>query len=73
VEVPTPAGPVMLSVPAGSQPGQTFRLKGRGMPNLRAPSRHGDLFARLKVLLPNKLSPEDKALFEKLAHSRRKP
>ena len=73
LEVPTPAGPVMLSVPAGSQPGQTFRLKGRGMPNLRAPSRHGDLFARLKVLLPSKLSPEDKALFEKLAHSRRKP
>ena len=73
VEVPTPAGPVMLSVPAGSQPGQTFRLKGRGMPNLRAPSRHGDLFARLKVLLPNKLSHEDKELFEKLANSRRKP
>ena len=73
LEVPTPAGPVMLSVPAGSQPGQTFRLKGRGMPNLRAPSRHGDLFARLKVLLPSKLSPEDKALFEKLANSRRKP
>jgi curved DNA-binding protein len=73
LEVPTPAGPVMLSVPAGSQPGQTFRLKGRGMPNLRAPSRHGDLFARLKVLLPSKLSPEDKALFETLAHSRRKP
>jgi len=73
LEVPTPAGPVMLSVPAGSQPGQTFRLKGRGMPNLRAPSRHGDLFARLKVLLPNKLSREDKELFEKLANSRRKP
>lgn len=73
LEVPTPGGPVLLSVPAGSQPGQTFRLKGRGMPNLRSPSRHGDLFARLKILLPGKLSTEDRALFEKLANPGRKP
>ncbi len=73
VQVPTPTGPVMLTVPAGSQPGQTFRLKGRGMPNLRTPSRHGDLFARLKVLLPTQLSDEDRALFEELSNSRRKP
>jgi curved DNA-binding protein len=73
VEVPTPAGPVVLTIPAGSQPGQTFRLKGRGMPNLRSPSQHGDVFARLKVILPTQLSQEDQALFEKLANSRRKP
>lgn len=73
VEVPTPAGPVLLTLPAGSQPGQTFRLKGRGMPNLRNPSRHGDLFARLKVILPTQLSQEDRELFEKLANSRRTP
>ena len=73
LEVPTPGGPVLLSVPAGSQPGQTFRLKGRGMPNLRSPSRHGDLFVRLKILLPGKLSTEDRALFEKLANPGRKP
>ena len=73
VEVPTPAGPVVLTIPAGSQPGQTFRLKGRGMPNLRSPSQHGDVFARLKVILPTQLSQEDQALFEKLANSRRTP
>jgi curved DNA-binding protein len=73
VEVPTPVGPVLLTLPAGSQPGQTFRLKGRGMPSLRSPSRHGDLFARLKVILPTQLSPEDRELFEQLSNSRRKP
>ncbi len=73
VEVPTPGGPVHLMVPAGSQPGQTFRLKSRGMPNLRAPSQHGDLYARLKIVLPTKLAPGDRELFEKLANAHRKP
>lgn len=66
VEVPTPAGPVMLSVPAGSQPGQRFRLKGRGMPRLRDPEEHGDLYAHLNVQLPQDLSAEERELFEKL-------
>lgn len=65
--VPTPTGTVMLKIPAGSQPGQTFRLKGRGMPGLRKPAQKGDLFARLKVKLPRNLSPEEQSLFEKLA------
>ncbi|MCJ7513904.1 MAG: DnaJ domain-containing protein [Anaerolineales bacterium] len=73
VEVPTPGGPVHLRVPAGSQPGQTFRLKGRGMPDLRSPARQGDLFARLKVVLPTQLSATDRELFEKLANSGRRP
>jgi curved DNA-binding protein len=71
--VPTPAGPVVLKVPPGSQPGQTFRLKGRGMPGLHKPSQKGDLFARLKVTLPTKLSDEEKALFEQLAAKRGRP
>jgi len=71
--VPTPAGPVVLKIPAGSQPGQTFRLKGRGMPALRKPSQKGDLFARVKVAIPTDLSGEEKALFEQLAAKRGKP
>ena len=70
--VPTPAGPVVLKIPAGSQPGQTFRLKGRGMPALRKPSQKGDLFARVKVAIPTDLSGEEKALFEQLAAKRGK-
>jgi curved DNA-binding protein len=71
VKVPTPAGDVVLTVPAGSQPGQTFRLKGRGMPQLRHPSTHGDLFARLRVQLPTNLSAEERELLSRLAKLRK--
>lgn len=72
VQVPTPAGPVVLKIPAGSQPGRTFRLKGRGMPGLRKPSQKGDLFAHLNVAIPTDLSSEEKALFQQLADRRGK-
>jgi hypothetical protein len=61
---------VTLTIPAGTQPGQTFRLAGRGMPHLRSPQTHGDLFARARVSLPRSLTPEQRVLFEKLAGSR---
>ncbi len=67
IEVQTLEGPVLLSIPAGSQPGQTFRLRGRGMPKLRNPDQHGDLFAKLIVTLPSDLSDEQRALFEQLS------
>jgi len=71
VKVPTLSGDVVLTVPAGSQPGQTFRLKGRGMPQPRHPSAHGDLFARLRVVLPSKLSDEERELVTRLAKLRK--
>ncbi|MBM3120951.1 MAG: J domain-containing protein [Chloroflexi bacterium] len=70
VTVPTPAGDVTLTVPGGSQPGQTFRLKGRGMPQLRAPSARGDLFARLRVTFPTQLTAEEKDLLVRLSKLR---
>jgi curved DNA-binding protein len=66
VRVPTPTGDVLLTIPAGSQPGQTFRLKGRGMPNLKSKSRHGDLYAELEVKIPNELSKRERELFKEL-------
>ncbi len=71
VEVSTLGGPVMLKIPAGSQPGRKFRLRGRGMPKLRDPSSHGDLIASLKLTLPKKLSKEERKLFEQLAKLRK--
>lgn len=68
--VPTLAGDLVLTIPPGSQPGRTFRLKGRGMPKLRKPNQHGDLYVRLQVELPEKLSAEEKELFEKLSSMR---
>lgn len=68
--VPGITGPVILTIPAGSQPGQLFRLKGKGMPKLRNADHFGDLYASLKVLLPEDLSKEEAELFEKLASMR---
>lgn len=73
IEVQTLEGPVLLNIPAGSQPGQTFRLRGRGMPRLRNPKKHGDLYARLNVHLPAELSDEQRDLFEQLAKLNQKP
>jgi len=66
VRVATLAGEVKLKVPAGSQNGQVFRLRGKGMPKLRQPAEHGDLYARLDVRLPTNLTPEQHELFEQL-------
>ncbi len=70
VRVPTPEGPVVLTIPAGTQPGQPFRLSGRGMPHLRQPSSRGDLYARIKVQIPRNLTQEQRQLFEQLANKR---
>lgn len=65
--VSTLAGTVVLTIPAGTQPGQTFRLTGRGMPLLKTPDSFGDLYVRARVSLPRNLSAEEKELFQKLA------
>ncbi len=64
--VPTLSGDVVLTIPAGTQPGQTFRLASRGLPHLNDPQTHGDLFARIKVNLPRQLTPKQRELFERL-------
>lgn len=67
VRVPTLDGNVVLTIPAGTQGGQSFRLSGRGMPQLRNPKVHGDLYVRVKVQIPRSLTPEQRKLFEQLA------
>ncbi len=71
-KVPTPGGTVVLTIPAGSQPGQVFRLSGRGMPRLHEADRKGDLFARLKVEIPRDLSKRERELFDELASKKRR-
>jgi len=66
VNVTTPGGNVLLTIPAGIQPGQTFRLVGRGMPILSSPKSYGDLYARIKVQIPRILNPKQRSLFEQL-------
>ena len=63
VPVRTLKGRVLLTIPAGTQTGRTFRLKGQGMPRYRAEG-FGDLYARAKVVLPTDLSDEARAAAE---------
>jgi curved DNA-binding protein len=64
--VETPSGPVMLTIPEGTQNGQAFRLNGKGMPRLRHPEQHGDLYAEVEVKLPQQLTSRQRELFDSL-------
>ncbi len=70
VRIPTLGGDVRLKIPPGTQSGQKFRLAGRGMPHLRNPEKHGDLYVRVLIGVPKDLTPEERQLFEKLAAMR---
>jgi len=72
VEVPTLDGQVRLKVPAGTHGGKTFRLKEKGMPNLRDQQKRGDLYAKTRIAVPTKLSRKERALFEELANLRKR-
>jgi curved DNA-binding protein len=67
VRVPTLSGSVALRIPAGTQSGRTFRLSGQGMPRLRSPQEHGDLYARVRVMLPEKLDDHEQKLVREWA------
>lgn len=66
ITVPTLERPVALTVPANTQNGRTFRLRGLGMPKLKQPDQRGDLLAEVSIKLPTDLSAEEKELFQKL-------
>jgi molecular chaperone DnaJ len=68
VEVPTLYGPQKMKIPSGSQSGRVFRLKGTGIPHLRSYGK-GDELVVLRVETPEKLTKEQKKLFEELAKS----
>jgi len=70
VELPTLDGHVSLKVPAGTQSGKVFRLRGKGVITVRDP-RTGDLFARVAVETPVNLTGEQKELLKKLDESLR--
>ena len=70
VTVPNLNGKVVLKIPAETQNGRVFRLKGKGMPKLNDPQHHGDLFAEIYVVLPEKLTEKERGLFEEFARLR---
>jgi molecular chaperone DnaJ len=66
LEVPTLEGPYELEIPAGTQPHDTLVLRGKGMPALRR-GRHGDLRVVVNVVIPRRLSGEQRELLERLS------
>lgn len=64
-EVPTMTGRIALNIPAGTQNGRSFKIKGKGLPKMNS-DQNGDLFATVKVPLPVNLSGEEEKLFAKL-------
>ena len=72
VTVPGITGELSLRVPAGTQSGQVFHLRGRGLPRVNA-SGVGDLHVRVQLWTPDSVSREEEALLKKLAETHRPP
>jgi molecular chaperone DnaJ len=66
VKVPTPFGESMLRIEPGTQTGMAYRIRAKGLPRL-GEGGHGDLHVRIHVWTPNKLTPEQRKLLEKLS------
>ncbi|MEW5894609.1 MAG: molecular chaperone DnaJ [Candidatus Omnitrophota bacterium] len=66
VSVPTLNGSVSMKIPAGTQSGKIFRLKGKGMPHVRE-NETGDQYVQVMVTVPARLSSEEKKLLYQLA------
>jgi molecular chaperone DnaJ len=68
VEVPTIDGRAKIKIPAGTQSGKIFRLKGKGFPGINSYEK-GDQLVHVNIWTPQYLSTEEKAMLEKLSHS----
>jgi molecular chaperone DnaJ len=72
VEIPTVDGEVILTVPAGTQPGQQFRLRAKGVPDVRTGLR-GDQIVTVRVMTPTDLSSRQRELLQELGESLNEP
>ncbi|TMD14603.1 MAG: J domain-containing protein [Chloroflexi bacterium] len=69
VLLPSLTGQLQLRIPAGSQAGRVFRLKGKGLPGLKG-GVGGDLYATLEIRVPEQVTPEVRSLYERLRAAR---
>lgn len=70
LEVPTLNGSASVNIPPGTQPGAVLRLKGKGLPEFGS-GRRGELYLRIEVQVPEKISREERELYERLRSIRR--
>jgi molecular chaperone DnaJ len=66
IEVPTLEGPDTIDIPAGTQPADVFKMRGRGMPDPRGRGK-GDLLVQVNLDVPKKLSAREEELLRELA------
>jgi curved DNA-binding protein len=72
INVPTLKGTTLtLRIPPETQSGKTFRLQGQGMPRLRKANEYGDLYVKVRLVLPTPLTEREKALFRQLVDLRK--
>lgn len=57
---------VLLKIPEFCQNGQRFRLSGKGMPILKTPENHGDLYAIIRPMVPTEITDEERAFYKKV-------
>jgi len=70
LEIATLDGPIKMRVPEGTQPGQVFRIRGRGIPQAAGKTApRGDHLVQIQIAVPTELSPRQRALIEELAQS----
>ena len=72
IRIPALEKPLTLTIPPRTNANQTFRLRGKGMPYLREPNKRGDMFARVKLVLPNALTDQEVNSITALASARQK-
>ena len=63
IEVPTLDGKISLKIPAGTQPGTEFRLRGKGVKHIGRES-YGDLYVKAKIAVPKKINSRQRSLLE---------
>jgi curved DNA-binding protein len=70
--IPTLEKPLILKIPPRTNARRSFRLRGKGMPHLGDPKTHGDLFAMVRLVLPDPLTDKEVSSIRELASSRAK-
>jgi molecular chaperone DnaJ len=70
IEVPTLGGKASLDIPGGTQSGEVFRMRGKGMPDVRG-GRNGDLLVQTVIEVPKKVSGRQEELLRELAELER--
>jgi len=60
-------GIINMDIPKETDSGKVFRLKGMGMPKFGKDNEFGDLYAKVKIIIPKKLSEKEIELFKQLA------